>query len=994
MSVWIEGVNAFSALCATALWRACWQGALALLLVWGVCRRWPAIPAGVQGWLWRLAWGKLLIALLCAGAVPLALLPGQRETPVRAETVVAAPTPTVIVPSKQPLPANDKRSGLLPLNPAVTVPAPTAGMGSRRTTLPQPPPSPTPFTWLLLLWVAGAGWSLWRLWHAWQQVRWLRAKAVLLQHEEIRYVLHELCAAFHLQRVPALATGPVSTPLLLGVRRPMIILPESALAGDANRLRLMLAHELAHLRRGDLRWAWLTALVEVLFFFHPLLWLTRREAHLAQEMACDALVVETLRQPAADYGATLLAVLAQQSGRQPQWLTAGISEAGLNMQRRLFALGRRALSRRAALAIALALLLPASFAFIPWRVTARNVAAARASSLLLAPQDDALRKQLSGIPVNNAHPATLPRVLQQNIDALRIRAGVTEVEGPGIVITLDDTNKSNSTAVNPDTNFTALIIHDIDLIMLVNELREAGAEAIAINGQRVVGSTAIRCVGPVIHVNDHPVSTPYVVQAIGNSAALFSAMNLLYGELAQLRPLGIHSTVEKKDKITVPAIGSLPPLVFGKAGKSDSKHSAVIVTDKQLQHDINDLRLRVGVTSVEGPGIVITLDDTKAGKANRAMHPTVNPSALLIHDVDLMTLVNELREAGAEAIAINDQRVAGSTAIRSVGPVIHVNGRPVSTPFVIRAIGKTDVLYGAMNLPYGLIDQLRPLGINISMVKKEKITIPAIVGLPPLAVGKVVNDVSKNSAVNFTYFENGWTTEPLAQVRQGELDAVRGGHQPWRQDALWVAQVMGMPLLPPVPKGEKAQISGAGNNSQEIQVSASHWNAVFRLISSTSQRALVEVSISDNARVLFINTTSQRAQAALSSIDAQIKQLEQQRESLLRSYLPTSREVQAIDAQIKITQARKRAEVLRNNASNGHNPIAGSRGYRFTLQRPFGHWWYLTSIDADRTFTGGLDKGKTIPIPTVFSPGKAVPADLGSGTAQAHVTQRLVVKPN
>lgn len=156
-----------------------------------------------------------------------------------------------------------------------------------------------------------------------------------------------------------------------------------------------------------------------------------------------------------------------------------------------------------------------------------------------------------------------------------------------------------------------------------------------------------------------------------------------------------------------------------------------------FQDEINSLRIRVGSTPVVGPGIVITIDDTNVLKTNPI---DVNANALLTHDVDLLMLVNELRIAGAEAIAINDQRIVGSSAIRCVGPVIQVNKSPVAAPFVIRAIGKQDDLAGAMNMPGGLLDTLRPLGIKVTVEKRAKLTVPAVLVLPSLSVGSAILD--------------------------------------------------------------------------------------------------------------------------------------------------------------------------------------------------------------------------------------------------------------
>ncbi len=161
---------------------------------------------------------------------------------------------------------------------------------------------------------------------------------------------------------------------------------------------------------------------------------------------------------------------------------------------------------------------------------------------------------------------------------------------------------------------------------------------------------------------------------------------------------------------------------------------------KALLQELDDLRIRDGETIVEGPGIVITADDTNMLKPSMTNTDSNALNALLIHDIDLMMVVNELRAAGAEAIAINDQRVVGSTAIRCVGPVIRINDRTVSTPFIIQAIGKADTLYGGMNLPDGELDYLRKVGFHVDVVKKDKMRVPAIVVLPPLEVGKVVVD--------------------------------------------------------------------------------------------------------------------------------------------------------------------------------------------------------------------------------------------------------------
>ena len=249
---------------------------------------------------------------------------------------------------------------------------------------------------------------------------------------------------------------------------------------------------------------------------------------------------------------------------------------------------------------------------------------------------------------------------------------------------------------------------------------------------------------------------------------------------------------------------------------------------------MEELKTFARLTRVTGPGIVITLDDTTIKNSTQ---PEVNPNVYIIHDIDLLMLVNELRGAGAEAIAINDQRVTGATAIRCVGPVIHINDHPVSSPFIVQAIGNGDALSRFLNMPRGQLEELRGINIHVAVVKKDHLAIPAFGSSPESENAQVVrSDAGEAGAPDtFTYYENGFQTEPRQQVQQREQEAVQDGHMPWREDALWAAQGMGMHLLPPVPMGDLPKTSGEGKGTGEIQVSADHWHAIFRLAGKTDR---------------------------------------------------------------------------------------------------------------------------------------------------------------
>jgi uncharacterized protein YlxW (UPF0749 family) len=105
------------------------------------------------------------------------------------------------------------------------------------------------------------------------------------------------------------------------------------------------------------------------------------------------------------------------------------------------------------------------------------------------------------------------QALSLALEEQRTLAGLTPVRGPGILVTLDDSAVGIPTGADPN----AYIIHEYDLRDIVNLLWMAGSEAIAINGERLVGNSSLYCVGSTVMVNNTRLSPPYLIQAIGNS---------------------------------------------------------------------------------------------------------------------------------------------------------------------------------------------------------------------------------------------------------------------------------------------------------------------------------------------------------------------------------------------------------------------------------------------------------------------------------------------
>ena len=129
-----------------------------------------------------------------------------------------------------------------------------------------------------------------------------------------------------------------------------------------------------------------------------------------------------------------------------------------------------------------------------------------------------------------------------------------------------------------------------------------------------------------------------------------------------------------------------------------------------MRNQINTLSLLAGTTDVTGEGIIITLYDGSGANS-------------LVHDSDVLTVVNELRVAGAEAISVNDQRIITTSAIRCVGSVIQVNYQKVAAPFVIKAIGNAQYLESAMTIKNGVIDVLNGYGLKVTLSRESDIAI-------------------------------------------------------------------------------------------------------------------------------------------------------------------------------------------------------------------------------------------------------------------------------
>ena len=134
-------------------------------------------------------------------------------------------------------------------------------------------------------------------------------------------------------------------------------------------------------------------------------------------------------------------------------------------------------------------------------------------------------------------------------------------------------------------------------------------------------------------------------------------------------------------------------------------------TSKLIDKELEQANITLGLTDVEGEGIVITINDsTDEGIRN-------------IDSDDLLLIVNSLKSAGAEAISINEERITNISDIVYINyQFIKVNGQRVFSPYVIKAIGDPSYLEGSLIGNGGHVDDLRKIGHSV-LIEKQKVKI-------------------------------------------------------------------------------------------------------------------------------------------------------------------------------------------------------------------------------------------------------------------------------
>ncbi|MFC0524048.1 DUF881 domain-containing protein [Pontibacillus salicampi] len=150
----------------------------------------------------------------------------------------------------------------------------------------------------------------------------------------------------------------------------------------------------------------------------------------------------------------------------------------------------------------------------------------------------------------------------------------------------------------------------------------------------------------------------------------------------------------------------------GSLATQEQKVADYVEEKKHLQKLTGDL-------PVKGDGVQVTLKDSDYVPSEE------NVNQYIVHESHIHKVINELLSSGANAIAINGQRLYRDSYIACTGPVVTVDGVQHPAPFVITAIGDPDVLMPSLELTHGVVDQLVNDNVEVALEKKQTISLNA-----------------------------------------------------------------------------------------------------------------------------------------------------------------------------------------------------------------------------------------------------------------------------
>ena len=179
----------------------------------------------------------------------------------------------------------------------------------------------------------------------------------------------------------------------------------------------------------------------------------------------------------------------------------------------------------------------------------------------------ALQREVSAATADAGSRDAAVATAQAQMQPLRTPGGLTKVGGPGIVVILNDATTNTAALAGVDPN--QLVVHQSDLQAVVNALWSGGAEAMTIAGQRVIATSAVRCVGNTLLLNGEVYSPPFRVAAIGPYRTMQKSLDASPGVRLFQQAAGYYGlgyTVEQAVTLDLPAYGGTVGLAYARAG--------------------------------------------------------------------------------------------------------------------------------------------------------------------------------------------------------------------------------------------------------------------------------------------------------------------------------------------------------------------------------------------------------------------------------------------
>ncbi len=380
------------------------------------------------------------------------------------------------------------------------------------------------FNWkvvLLLVWLAGAalaaGYAIYVNFKLWSQIR----HEPQLDNASIIEIVQNCKSVMNVSAsIPIVVTNRIHAPALFGTINPKLILPENIIKNLSDKqIKYICLHELAHWKRKDIWLNWITVILQILHWFNPVIWYGFYRMHQDCELACDSLVLSSIEpEQRKEYGHTIIQVL--QMRLIPQWIpgAAGMLTGKSHIERRITMI--------------------ADYQKKSLLFTIVSVIVLAAVGLLGCTNAQNIEEPSSGVQSDTQ--------TKTESETNQILAGAVELEGPGIIVTLSDSDVGNEKGPNYS------IIHDTDIILILNHLKDAGAEAISVNDQRLISTSSIDCAGTNILINHNVCTSPFIIKVIGNPEKLENDLLSKGGYIEMLRYLGPEAVIERSENLLIP----------------------------------------------------------------------------------------------------------------------------------------------------------------------------------------------------------------------------------------------------------------------------------------------------------------------------------------------------------------------------------------------------------------------------------------------------------